>query len=98
MTALDLITLARTTGIRLQARGPHLHVEAPEGTLTPELRIALISKKAELLALLSPAIEFVSLKGGLVVPVPAWLLALDLERRRFRMFLDHDERFQIEPW
>ena len=41
--------------------------------------------------------EFVALKGGLVLPLPAMLLALDLERRGFGMSLDAGGQFQIEP-
>ena len=64
--------------------------------LTPELRDALTAHKPELLALLRPC-ELVSLKGGLVVPVPALRLALDLEGRGFRMGLDEHRQFVIEP-
>ena len=49
------------------------------------------------LARLAPVTEFVSLKGGLVVPVPALRLALDLEARGFRMRVDEHQQFVIEP-
>jgi hypothetical protein len=97
VTALDILAVARTTGILLEARGERLHVEAPPGTLTPELRRAMVQRKAELLDLLAAPITFVTLKGGLVLPVPAVRLALDLEQRGFRMSLDPDQQFQIEP-
>ena len=44
--------------------------------------------KADLLPLLAPVTEFVTLKGGLTVPVPALTLVLDLEARGFRMSED----------
>jgi hypothetical protein len=46
---------------------------------------------------LAPVTEFVSLHGGLVVPLSAHLFALDLEARGFRLRLDAAEQFQIEP-
>lgn len=51
MNAIALIHQCKQAGIQLQARGDRLHVEAPAGTLTPELRQALAHHKAELLAL-----------------------------------------------
>jgi hypothetical protein len=97
MTADDFLLLARVNDIRLEAHGVRLHVEAPAGVLSPELRVELTHLKPALLALLAPVTEFIPLKGGLVVPAPALLLALDLERRGFRMSLDRDQQFQIEP-
>ena len=49
--AIDLIRQCRDAGIRLQARGDRLHVEAPPGSITPELRQALSDHKPALLAL-----------------------------------------------
>lgn len=51
MSALALIRQCRDAGIRLQARGDRLHVEASPGAVTPELRRRLVDHKAELLAL-----------------------------------------------
>jgi hypothetical protein len=51
MSAIELIRQCRAAGIRLQARGDRLHVEAPVSSVTPELRQALIDHKADLLAL-----------------------------------------------
>lgn len=51
MSAIELIRYCRDVGIRLQARGDRLHVEAPAGSITPELRQRLADHKAELLAL-----------------------------------------------
>ena len=96
MTALDILTLARDAGIVLEARGDILHVDAPAGRLTPELRDQLAKRKPDILAILAPT-EFVTLKGGLVVPLPALRLALDLEHRGFRLALDEHQQFVIEP-
>jgi hypothetical protein len=51
MSTIDLIRQCQSAGIRLQARGERLHVEAPAGSLTPEIRQALADHKAALLAL-----------------------------------------------
>jgi hypothetical protein len=51
MNAIDLIRECHGAGIRLQVRGDRLHVEAPAGSLTPELRQAIADHKAALLAL-----------------------------------------------
>lgn len=48
--ATDLIEKLHLYGVRLEARGDHLHVEAPKGTVTPELRALLVNRKADLLA------------------------------------------------
>ena len=100
MSPLDLLTAVRDAGIRLQVAGDRrdrLHFDAPAGALTPELRAALLEHKATLLALLAPVTEFVTLKGGLVLPLPAVLLALDLERRGFRLSLDAEDHIVIDP-
>ena len=44
MTATEILTAARTAGIRLEARGERLHVEAPAGALTPTLRDQLTAE------------------------------------------------------
>jgi len=51
MNAIALIHQCKAAGIQLQPRGDRLHVEAPTGSLTPELRQALADYKAELLVL-----------------------------------------------
>lgn len=51
MNTIKLIRHCQEVGITLQARGDRLHVEAPAGTLTPELREAIVTRKAEVLAL-----------------------------------------------
>jgi hypothetical protein len=52
LTVTEVLTVARSAGIRLEARGPKLHVEAPAGSVTPELRAALTALKPELLPVL----------------------------------------------
>lgn len=97
MTTDEILTIVRTAGIVLEARGDTLHVEAPWGALTPELRALLVQHKPDILDRLAPVTQFVSLRGGLVLPLPAVLLALDLERRGFQMRVDVHQEFCIEP-
>ena len=47
--ALDLIQKLQADGIRLEARGDRLHVDAPKGAVSAEVRLLLVSRKAELL-------------------------------------------------
>jgi hypothetical protein len=62
--------------------------------LTPELRAALVQQKAALLMQLAP-VEFVTLKGGLTIPVPALRLAIDLEARGILLATDADHQFLV---
>jgi TubC N-terminal docking domain len=94
MTPAELLTLVRAADIRLEARGDRLIFDAPHGALTPELRAALTEQKPALLALLAP-VEFVTLKGGVTIPVPALRLALDLEARGIPLATDADHQFVI---
>ena len=41
--------------------------------------------------------DFVSLRGGLVVPVAAWYLGLELEHRGFALRVDGDGRLLVAP-
>ena len=50
MTVHVLLTELRSRGVALSAAAGRLHVEAPRGALTPELRAGLSSHKGELLA------------------------------------------------
>lgn len=97
MSPTDVLTAVRDAGIHLQVAGDKLQFDAPAGTMTPALRAALREHKPALLVMLAPVTEFVSLKGGLVLPLPALLLALDLERRGFRLSLDADDHIVIDP-
>jgi TubC N-terminal docking domain len=53
MTAVELLTTAHAAGIVLRVHGDRVRVEAPAGSLTPELRHALKAGKAELLSVLT---------------------------------------------
>jgi hypothetical protein len=53
MTALELIARLRERGIRIAARDGELELDAPKGALDAELRAELLSRKSELLRLLS---------------------------------------------
>ena len=94
MTARELLAVVRAADIRLEARGDRLVFDAPHGALTPELRAALAEQKLALLAWLAP-VEFVTLKGGLTIPVPALRLALDLEARGIPLATDADHQFVV---
>jgi hypothetical protein len=94
MTLAELLTVVRAADIRLEARGDQLVFDAPRGALTPALRSALMQQKAAVLMLLAP-VEFVTLKGGLTIPVPALRLALDLEARGIPLATDADHQFVV---
>ncbi len=96
MTATELLTTCRAAGILLAADGDSLDVDAPAGALTPALREILARHKAALLAMLAPVCELVTLRGGFVLPLPAYELALDLERRHFRQSVNAAGQYQIE--
>jgi DNA polymerase I len=53
MMALELLEDLQKRDIHLECAGDKLRVDAPKGTLTPELRAVLVEQKAALLALLS---------------------------------------------
>jgi hypothetical protein len=97
MTAHEILIFAQQAGIALEARGDRLHVEAPAGTVTPELKDALVRRKVELLAVLAPVTDYVMLRGGLTLPLPALQLAWDLETRGFRVTLDAVHYVSVEP-
>jgi hypothetical protein len=94
VTARELLIVVRAASIRLEARGDRLVYDAPRGALTSELRSALVQHKAALLALLAP-VEFVTLKGGLTVPVAALRLALNLEARGIALVTDAHHQFVV---
>jgi hypothetical protein len=52
-TAATLLTELRQMGATVSVAGYNLRIEAPDGTVTPELRQLLTEHKSELLALLS---------------------------------------------
>ena len=51
VTALDVLREARRRGVELAVNGSRLHVDAPQGAMTPDLLDALRRHKADLLAL-----------------------------------------------
>ena len=68
MSAVQLIRQCRDAGIRLQARGDRLHVDAPAGAITPELRQRLTEYKVELLALHAIRARLLALAVTLGIP------------------------------
>ena len=68
MNAIAIIRQCKDAGIQLQARGDRLHVEAPAGILTPELRQALADHKAELLALHAIRKRLMTIAASLGIP------------------------------
>jgi sulfur transfer complex TusBCD TusB component (DsrH family) len=95
MTLRDLLTETRNAGIQLEARGDRLHVEAPAGAVTPELRAALVAHKPDLLAVLAPSRGFVTLKNGPTLPVEPFALAIDLEARGIVLHTDANHQVLI---
>lgn len=61
MTALELLTTLRELGVTLTLWVDRLHVDAPQGALTPVLRVAIREHKAKLLDLLEDCEERASL-------------------------------------
>ncbi len=53
MTAHEILTEIRSLGGHLEARGDRLHVEAPEGAVTQELKAELARNKPAVIAYLS---------------------------------------------
>jgi hypothetical protein len=94
VSPIELLAVVQQAGIRLSADGDTLKYDAPRGALTPALRGALLEHKATLLTLLAP-VEYVDLKGGLVVPRPALQLALDLEERGVPLATDANHQFIV---
>jgi hypothetical protein len=78
MTAAKILTPAKTQDIVLAVQGDRLVVDAPIGVITPERRADLVRHKPALVALM--ALEFVTLKNGRTLPLPAITPALDLGR------------------
>ena len=97
MTAIELIAECRTAGIQLKARGTRLKCEAAPGALTPALRLKLIQKKAELLALLTAPPCVTLAPTGLTLPLRVLELAWDLEERGFLITTREDGALSVEP-
>lgn len=71
MTATAILSELAASGIRVEVRGDRLHVEAPPGAVTSELRSMLAAHKAAIIAALSAAIDPADVAG-----LRAHLLAL----------------------
>jgi hypothetical protein len=54
MTPQELLSLLRDLGAVLTARGDRLHVKAPPGVLTPDLKDAIAMHKCDLLRMITP--------------------------------------------
>jgi hypothetical protein len=68
VNAVALMRHCSDADIRLQVRGNCLHVEAPPGAVTPELRQRLADHKAELLALHAIRRRLMALAATLGIP------------------------------
>jgi len=49
MSAHEIVNEIRNLGARIQARGDRIHIDAPKGTIRPELKAKLSENKAEIL-------------------------------------------------
>ncbi|MBI4612181.1 MAG: hypothetical protein HY720_01080 [Planctomycetes bacterium] len=54
MTPIALLDRLAALGIRVEAEGDRLHIDAPRGVVTPALKAELVAAKPALLAALSP--------------------------------------------
>ncbi len=52
MKAIKLLAELHSRSVIVEAVGEHLRIDAPKGAITPELRVALVQQKAEILSLL----------------------------------------------
>lgn len=68
MSASDVIRRCREVGVRIRPNGDRLHVEAPAGAVTPELREALARSKPEILALHAIRARLHTISAGLGIP------------------------------
>lgn len=104
MTALEHLLGLRARGVRLEADGEALAVDAPAGTLTPDDRAALVAHKAAVLALLRAERPAAWLLDSRVLQEEAWLVrdraALDLIRAELagRPVFYGDELKQLRAW
>jgi hypothetical protein len=104
MTVEEVLVATRRAGIILEAEGDRLIVDAPVGSLTPELREALARQKWVLLvsvarprAYWTP--QYPDARTGIrpTVPIEAVELLIDLERRGYSQSLDAQGQYRIEP-
>lgn len=64
MTAAKLLADLRAQGIRLAINGDRIHIDAPKGKLTPELRAVIVEHKAEILAILAAETTSTSIENA----------------------------------
>src|SRR5688572_13479491 len=94
--AVVLLESLYRSGFEVCVQQDRLRVR-PSDRLSEDLRADLRRHKPALLALLAPASEYVSLKGGLTVPLPALQLLWSLQDRGFQMALSVDQAFLLHP-
>jgi hypothetical protein len=87
MTETDsarLLSMLETMGVDVTTDGTRLHVSAPKGVLTPDLKAALVEHKVALLAMLTPAMETATapapLQAGADLAESARALTLPIDR------------------
>lgn len=68
MNSITLLSYCQSAGILLEARGDRLHIKAPAGSITPELRQELVDHKAELLAMYAIRARLSAIAGSLGIP------------------------------
>jgi hypothetical protein len=95
-SAAGLLVDLRRRGFRLEAVGDRLRI-TPGDRVTAELREALAAAKPDLLRLLDAEARYVTLKGGLTLPVEPLELALRLEAEGFNLRLNGDGELVVEP-
>lgn len=72
MNAAQLLTELKGRGVMLEAKGDRLVIDAPKGTVTPELREVLAERKAELLTLLKVNDAEIAWRVAAILPqIPA---------------------------
>lgn len=73
MTAVELLTELRTRGAMVTAMGDRLRIEAPQGSIGPDLVTELSAHKAELLAALSAPEQPATFDPDGGQPAAVWL-------------------------
>ena len=68
MKATKLLAELHSRGVIVEAAGEHLRIDAPKGVITPELRDALMQRKAEILFLLKPLSSEIAWRVQAILP------------------------------
>jgi len=95
MTLATLLARIDDAGISLRADGDRLRASGPPGTLTDDVRRALIAHKPVLMRAYVAPRRFVPLRGGLVLPVQVVELGLALKARGVPLITDGDHRLVL---